>query len=216
MVNVVNDPTSEIDRLDPESTVIELSSGISAKVLPLRMRQLFKLLRIVTRGGAAYLPALRDALMLSGEEDAAEAFGTQLIAIAMLALPEAEDEAVAFIQSVVEPIGLRPGRDKQTKEQNTQLQVVLEAELFNPDIGDVVTIIETVVHQEKDDLVVLGKRLAAMFKVAAKTDQALVALQQASTELTPTSQEDLPEPVTSSQPSTDGPTTESSTSQSDA
>jgi hypothetical protein len=212
VVNVITDPTSEIDRLDPESAVVDLSSGISAKVLPLRMRQLFKLLRIVTRGGSSYRPALRDALSMATDENAAEVFGTQLLAIAVIALPEAEDETVAFIQSVVEPVGLTSGRDKQAKERNAQLVDVLYSELENPDIGDVVTIIETVVNQEKDDLVALGKRLAAMFKVAAKTDPTLAAIQQASIDQTAGSQEPLPEPVISSPPSTDGPTIVSSTS----
>lgn len=215
MSNAVNSSISEIDRLDPESTFVELSSGVSAKVLPLRMRQLFKLLRIVTRGGSAYLPALRDAFLLATDEGAADVFGTQLIAIAVMALPEAEDEAVAFIQSVVEPVNLRPGSDKQSKEHNNQLYAILYSELENPDIGDVLTIIEAVINQEKDDLVALGKRLAAMFRVASKADPEIAATLQGSTEQTQPSQEPSPVPVTSSPQSTGGQTTQSSTLQSD-
>lgn len=215
MSNAVNSSISEIDRLDPESTFVELSSGVSVKVLPLRMRQLFKLLRIVTRGGSAYLPALRDAFLLATDEGAADVFGTQLIAIAVMALPEAEDEAVAFIQSVVEPVNLRPGSDKQSKEHNNQLYAILYSELENPDIGDVLTIIEAVINQEKDDLVALGKRLAAMFRVASKADPEIAATLQGSTEQTQPSQEPSPVPVTSSPQSTGGQTTQSSTLQSD-
>lgn len=215
MSNAVNSSISEIDRLDPESTFVELSSGVSVKVLPLRMRQLFKLLRIVTRGGSAYLPALRDAFLLATDEGAADVFGTQLIAIAVMALPEAEDEAVAFIQSVVEPVNLRPGSDKQSKEHNNQLYSILYSELENPDIGDVLTIIEAVINQEKDDLVALGKRLAAMFRVASKADPEIAATLQGSTEQTQPSQEPSPVPVTSSPQSTGGQTTQSSTLQSD-
>lgn len=209
---------SEIDRLDPQGETIKLSSGIQVTVLPLRMRQLFRLLRIVTRGGAAYLPMLRDALMMSGDENAAEVFGTQLIAIAMIALPEAEDEAVDFVQSVVEPASLLPGKDKQATEINASRRNALADELGNPDLDDLVTIIETVIDREKDDLVALGKRLGAMFNLAVKTgqvDQETAQTIQESVVQIPESPVPSPEPSISSPLSTDGPTMSSLTSPSD-
>jgi hypothetical protein len=204
--------SSETDRLDPVPEFVELGSGTRVRVLSLKMRQLFRLLRIVTRGGAQYLPLLRDA-MLTAEENSAEAFGTQLMAIAMIALPEAEDEAVAFVQSVVEPADLHARNDKQSRELNEQLRIALDAELDNPDLNDLVTILETVINREKADLVALGKRLRAMFSVALKTGQVPdVPSPHGSSEPTRQSPEPSLVPVISSPPSTDGLTTSSSTS----
>lgn len=202
---------SEIDRMDPVPVPVQLVSGIKVYILPLRMRQMFKLLRIITRGGAHYIPMLKDALV---SDDPSEVFGTQLLAIAMLALPEAEDQATEFIQSVVEPVDLRRGNDKQTKEHNAGVRQTLLLELDNPDLDDVVTIIEKVIEQEKDDLAALGKRLAAMFRAAMKTEPVLATLAESSAQIQ-ASQEDSPEPATLSHLNTGGPTITSSTSPSD-
>ena len=219
MTGVVTDPgvvlsSSETDRIDPVSDVIKLKSGTQVRVLPLRMRQLFRLLRIITRGGAQYLPMLREAWVSSkDDEDGAEAFGAQLLAVALIALPEAEDEAVEFIQAVVEPANMVARNDKQTREHNATLQIELNAELHNPLPDDVVTILEAVIQSNKDDLVSLGKRLGAMLGLALKTGQSPdVKGPQGSSELIPQSSDLSQEPLTSSAQSMDGPMTSSSIS----
>lgn len=206
--------SAETDRLDPVPDVLKLSSGTRISVVPLRMRQLFRLMRIITRGGAQYLPMLRDAWTASKDNaDAAEVFGTQLLAVALIALPEAEDEAVEFIQSVVEPVDLLTRDDKQSREFNARQRAELDVELNNPLPDDLVTIIEAVVLLNKDDLVALGKRLGAMMAIALKTGQVPdVKTPQGSSELIPTSSGRSPEPSTSSPLSTDGQTASSSTS----
>ena len=212
--------TSETDRLDPTSELIELVSGSKVAIQRLKLRQLFRLLRIITRGGAGYIPMLREAMMLASEEERAEAFGTQLLAIALIALPEAEDEAVEFIMSVVEPEGLTPGKDKKQRERNDELRRNLSEELFNPEPEDAISILEAVIMREKSDLVALGKRLSAAFTMMSKTGQ-LDSNKKSENSLessapTPESSEGTPEPSTSSPASTDGPTTSSSTSTSAA
>lgn len=210
--------SSETDRLDPEPVLVELVSGSRVEIQRLKLRQLFRLLRIITRGGASYIPMLREAMTLSNEEERAEAFGTQLIAVALLALPEAEDEAVEFIMSVVEPEGITPGNDKRQRELNESLRRSLSEELFNPEPEDAISILEAVVNREKTDLVALGKRLSAAFSMAQKTGQMdetatkSPALRPVSTEQTPDSSEVTPEPSTSSRRSTAGRTKKSSTS----
>ena len=211
---------SETDRLDPPTEYLTLENGLRVRLLPLRMRQLFRLLRIVTRGGAQYLPMLREAMAgATSGEDGARVFGTQLLAVTLLALPEAEDEAVDFISSVVEPAELSLGSDKAAIARNEGLRVELGTELFNPDPQDVVTILEAVVGAEKDDLVALGKRLAATWGVATKTgqiqpDQSPPPSQ--STEPTRPSSAASPVPSTSSPAPTAGPTRSSSLSPSPA
>lgn len=209
----MSESTSETDRLDPTPSLVELTDGRKVEIQRLKLRQLFRLLRIITRGGAGYLPMLRDALTGSNDEDRAEAFGTQLLAIAFIALPEAEDEAVEFIMSVVEPVGLTPGVDKRQREENETLRRSLTEHLYNPEPEDAITIIEAVVNREKNDLVALGKRLTAAFKMAEKTGQLKDAeTSPESTERTPLLSVPSPEPSISSPLSTDGLTTPSSTS----
>lgn len=204
---------SETDRLDPVADLIVLKSGTPVRVVPLRMRQLFRLLRIITRGGAQYIPMLREAWATAEGDDAAEVFGTQLLAVALIALPEAEDESVEFVQSVVEPAAMLTRNDKQSREHNASLRAALDQELYNPLPDDLVTIIEAVILNNKDDLVSLGKRLGAMMSLALKTGQTPdVSSPQGSSELTPPLSDLSPEPVTSSPPNTDGPTTSYSTS----
>jgi hypothetical protein len=210
--------TSETDRLDPTPAVIELVSGSMVEIQRLKLRQLFRLLRIITRGGAGYLPMLREAMISSSDEDRAEAFGTQLLAVALMALPEAEDEAVEFIMSVVEPVGLTPGNDKRQRERNEELRRALSEELFNPEPEDAISIIEAVIMREKSDLVALGKRLGAAFQMMTKTGQLKTeetttpALRPVSTDPIPESSEDTPAPSTSSRRSTAGRTKRSSIS----
>jgi len=189
------------------------------------MRQLFRLLRIITRGGAQYLPMLREAMAGAAADDGAEVFGTQLLAVALLALPEAEDEAVEFLGSVVERADLSAGTDKAARTRNDSLIAELATELYNPEIEDVITILEAVVAAEKDDLVALGKRLAATWGVAAKTGQLDPTKSQpvqppsqpsGSTVPTPESSAGSPDPLTSSPALMDGQTTQSSLSPSPA
>ncbi len=207
--------SSETDRLDPPSDLVALADGRKVEIQRLKLRQLFRLLRIITRGGAGYLPMLRDALAGSGnDEDRAEAFGTQLIAIAFIALPEAEDEAVEFIMSVVEPEGILLGRDKHSVKTNDDLRQKLADYLYNPEPEDAITIIEAVIDREKADLVSLGKRLMASFKMAEKTGQLNDKKTSGSSTPTPPLSVVTPEPSTSSPASTDGATSESSTSES--
>ncbi|MFA7264851.1 MAG: hypothetical protein WC054_00825 [Candidatus Nanopelagicales bacterium] len=211
-------PNSETDRLDPEGKLIELVSGSKVEIQRLKLRQLFRLLRIITRGGAAYIPMLREAMSISGDEERAEAFGTQLLAIALIALPEAEDEAVEFIMSVVEPDGLTPGADKKQRETNDDLRRKLSEELFNPEPEDAISIIEAVIMREKNDLAALGKRLSAAFTMMTKTGQLTNSQtsnsQPESGSPTPELSVVTPEPQTSSRRSTAGKTKKSSTSES--
>jgi hypothetical protein len=91
----------------------------------------------------------------------------------LLSIPDAEDETVEFIRAMVYPDGLieRKGLNKQDVERNKELWAALDEELENPDLDDLVTIIEAVVRREADDIQALGKRLAAMVSLAAKTGQ---------------------------------------------
>jgi len=199
---------AELDALDPQPEQVKLSTGTLIQIEDLRSRQFFKFLRIITHGA---LPLMQDMSLfqLDPNTDARE-FSGKLMSIMLLSIPDAEDETIEFVRSMCRPVGLIEGRklNKQDTERNTELWFKLELDLDNPELDDLVTIIEAIVRREASDIQALGKRLAAMFKLAEKTGQ----LSPTPSSPTPTSSEDSAEPSTSSPPSTDGPTTSSVTS----
>lgn len=195
--------TSEIDALDPRATPIQLSSGTWILIEALRARQFFKLLRIITHGA---LPLLRDAGLFEVDQDPEE-FGQKLLSVMVMAVPDAEDQTIDFLLSMVKPHGLTERRpiNKQDKENNERLWQIVYAEMSNPDLGDLLTIVEAIVRQEAKDIQALGKRLAAMFQIAEKTGQ-IPPESKSPTSPEQNSSEDSPARSTSSRPSTDGTT----------
>jgi hypothetical protein len=92
-----------------------------------------------------------------------EDFAQSLISLFLFAIPEAEDEAVDFIRLMVEPVGPFAEGERETAEEK------LFGDLENPELEDIVTIVEGVIQREGKDLRALGKRLGTMLEVARKT-----------------------------------------------
>lgn len=161
---------NEIDKLDPLPESVTLRSGLVIQLESLRSRQFFKLLRIITHGA---LPGMANAGMLSADGMESEEFLGRLVTVVLLAIPDAEDETIEFVRSMCYPAGLidRKNLNKQDIEHNTALWEGLDEELINPDLDDLVTIIEAIIKREAEDIQALGKRLMAMFKLAEKTGQ---------------------------------------------
>lgn len=199
---------NEIDALDPVPEQVKLATGTVVVLESLRARQFFKLLRIVTHGA---LPVMQDMSILRMDPNADPGeFAGKLLSLMLLSIPDAEDETIEFIRSMCKPVGLIEGRklNKQDAERNNELWNRLDNDLDNPELDDLLTIVEAVVKREAADIQALGKRLAGMLKLAEKTGQ-LSSLPNRTSETTPLSSADSPEPSTSSPPSTDGPTTPS-------
>lgn len=163
----------EIERLDPQPQThapdengtpkkLQLKSGIEFDVEPLKLRQFLALLRIMTRGAAGIYAMGAGASLTSGNLDG-EAFARELLTMVVFAIPEAEDETVEFAKSIV-----RPAKLTGNKTVDDELRQLLSAELDNPELEDLVSIIEVVVNREGNDLKALGKRLGGMMKVADK------------------------------------------------
>jgi hypothetical protein len=209
---VADEPDNELDRLDPPPDFITLRSGIEVRLLPLRTRQLFKLLRIITHGAG-------QQLLTSGIDfaDEPQVFIQKLLGLVLFSIPDAEQEAVDFLQSMIEPADLvdKPVRDmsKQEREGNIAAWTALNVEMYNPDPDDTISIIEVVVRREAADLQALGKRLRQFLELAAKMGQ--VKSEPANGD-GPRPLQDLrlpessPESSTSSPPSTGGKTRTSS------
>ena len=186
--------------LDPDGRAWEV------ELVPMRTRELMRLLRILTNGAAWIFPTLMEA----EREDGPEAVLEQLIAALVLAIPEAEGPTLAFIKCMVR----LPKDGESTKAERAQLDIYLD----NPEPEDIITIITAIAEEEGGDLVSLGKRLSGVVALMAKAQQGKNASQSpipkdgpGSTDSSPTSSTDSSEPSTSSQASTDGVTSTSST-----
>jgi hypothetical protein len=200
----------DVSTLNPVPLDVTLEDGTVVLLEPLKMRQFFRLMRIITHGGG---PAILNT-QLSPGDDIGE-FITKLVTLLLFSIPDAEQETIDFFLSVVKPIGLIERRplNKADRERNTALYNTLVEKLDNPELEDFVTVIEAVVQREAADIQSLGKRLMSMLKVAQKvgvTDPELSSPNP--TFPVPTSSEDSAEPSTLSPPNTDGQTNISPTS----
>jgi hypothetical protein len=160
--------TRDVEVIVPEDELVALSTGTSVRIQPLKARQFFKLLRIITHGAGGMLLNIQFS-----PDDTPEAFGAKLVALVGFAVPDAEDEVIDFLLSMTEPEGFKSGRKltKDQKDANKQLLEDFMDEMDNPELEDIVTLIEAIVKREAEDLQALGKRLMTMFDLAKRTGQ---------------------------------------------
>ena len=145
-----------------------LSTGTRIKIARLRTRETMSLLRILTKGAGDVLAQTRFSLDMDPEE-----FMGIFIGSVMLSVPVAEDETLEFVQRMVLPeFFIDDPRTKPERESNQQMLDALYTEMHNPELDDLLEIVERVVRAEAPHIQALGKRLAAMLalqpKVAAK------------------------------------------------
>ena len=152
-------PAEDVQRLLPDPhEPVELINGSRVRIKPLRLREFLAMLKIVTRGAAMAMGSVR---LDTNDDD----FAQSLISLFLFAIPEAEEEAVDFIRLMVEPVGPFADGEREAAENK------LFEDLDNPELEDIVTIVEGVVQREGKDLRALGKRLGTMLEVAKKTGQ---------------------------------------------
>lgn len=186
---------SELDRLAPPVSEIKLSNGTLVEIERLRTRQFFKLLKILTSGAGALLNDYRLDGNLTAEE-----FQARLLALVVLAVPEAEEEAMDFLRSMVVPSGLKTGRQLSSadKAHNDEIIMAYNDAMTNPELEDTIEIIETIVRNEAADMQRLGKRLMQMAEKTGQIKRVPGETTSSSETATPQeSSEDIPEPSTS-------------------
>ena len=193
----------EIDALDPLPETFELSNGITVLIEPLKTRQFFRLFRIITHGAPSYLEGSLTGLF----EGEADEVTTRLVAMIVFSIPEAEEQTMDFLASMVRPVGLeREAGNKAATLRNSQKWNEVEAAMVNPSMDDTLGIVEQIIRRESKDLAALGKRLVSMLEMAARTGQTdSPATSDASTKTESSARSR--KRSTSSAPSTDGPTT---------
>lgn len=205
---------TELNALIEVPEPVKLESGTEVLVQDLRLRQLLKLLRIITRKG---LPLAQEmGLFRLSPDDDRDEFVTNLLAVLFMCIPDAEDETIEFLRSMVQPAGLvdRRSLSRQEQQDNQERWTQLYLEIDNPTLEDTATLIEKIVRREAGDIQALGKRVAGMLNFAKKTGQIPTDL-PTSTSSAPNSSADSPGASISSPPSTDGLTTSSRTFASD-
>lgn len=157
----------DIDAISAEPTPLTLESGLPIKVLRIRTLATMALLRILTRGAGEALLSLR-----LGGDTTEEEFTGALLGAVLFSIPETPTETIEFINLMVEPGNLNtmpsnPGDFAHNQEQYD----LLRAELADPSLEDLVTIIEQIVKLEAPHVVALGKRLATLFPTALKAEK---------------------------------------------
>lgn len=151
---------TELERLDPTPTEIVLSTGHKVEVVPIRFRQFLAFLKIITTGGIHALGSIELNSDMSDEE-----FAAKMVALLVFSIPEADDEAVGFMRSIIRPV---PTGDRG---KDAELEQELDAVMYNPDLDDVVSIVEVMARNEASDIKALGKRLRSLMSLATKTGQ---------------------------------------------
>lgn len=159
---------SDVAVIVDEGDKVTLESGTEVLIVPLKSRQFFKMLRIITHGAGGMLLNFKFSA-----NDSADEFGAKLVALLAFAIPDADDEVFDFLLSMVKPANLKEGKGltKAQVADNIRIAEELAEELENPELGDTLTLIETIVKREAEDLQALGKRLMKMFDLAKKTGQ---------------------------------------------
>jgi hypothetical protein len=193
---------TDLDRLDPVLLTVTLLSGVVYSVLRIKTRQFFRLMRILTHGAGERV--LRGALKFEGSS---EEFSSSLMQVLLLSIPDAEEETIYFIQSMLRPLGLAIDREdgtKVTKDDDAADKVKwaqLSKDTYNPELEDLVTIFAAIVRQEASEIQALGKRLGDLLQAQ------FPSLRPSEKTKTTDSSEATPELSTPSAGTTDGPTT---------
>lgn len=157
-------PRDEAERLEPDPTgPITLMSGQVVEVVPLKLRETMKLLKIVTRGAGAVLEQLMGDLDLNDPV----AFAQTLGALIIMSIPEAEDEVIDFVRCMVVPVNMASLPQPEKIEQLN----ILAGDMSNPELEDVISIVERVIRRESEDIRNLGKRISVAFNLSKKVGE---------------------------------------------
>jgi hypothetical protein len=175
--------TDETEILDPRNQPLTLESGIEIEINPLRTYELFALARIITSGAGPMLGQLN--FNVPGD-----AFQTQLLAMLIFALPEADKETIEFLNRMCTPKDLdkSPKLSKKAKDANDELWAQMGSDLSNPLPEDLLTIIEAIIYAEAPHIQSLGKRLVQIVETVRKLSPL-----KARSVTTPNSQESSPD-----------------------
>lgn len=171
---------TETEILDPVPSTYTMADGFVVSIEPLKTRQFFRLVRIFTQGASIAASGGDISSIFSGN---GEAVGSQLIGLAIVAIPEAEDASLDFLRSMVAPADLRTGTrlSQEDEDHNDREWAKVDAALFNPSPVDTLGLIKVIIQREKDSLASLGKQLVETLQATANQAEPLNASNENST-----------------------------------
>lgn len=143
-----------------EKGYVTLSNGHQLELKQLKARQLFSLMRIITRGAFELMPSL----MSNMGQQTADEFANSLIAVAVWAVPEAPEATLDFLRSM---LVFDMGPDNKVSERGME-DIEL---LMDPEMEDILEIVSAIIVNNSDDLVSLGKKMRGALEVMKKTGQ---------------------------------------------
>lgn len=151
--------SNDVEALTPDPELVTLESGLQVRIEPLKTRGMFKLMKIVTRGAGPLI------FQMPLDFNNTEAFPQQLLTVLTMAIPEAESEAIEFIQAMVTPADFKEVTHSKADDQaNKELFERLAVELDDPTIDDTFTIISAIITNEAPHIQALGKRLGSILQ----------------------------------------------------
>jgi hypothetical protein len=165
--------SEDVDRIDPPPSELKLANGQVVLLKRMRTRQFFALLRIISRSA----PTMMRSMSLDPSRQSMEEFTTNLIALLVVSIPEADTETLEFLLSMVEPRDLGVS-DEQKKQAWRDLRVYLA----DPELDDTFNLVEAIIRREAPDLKALGERAIKTFQLAQKTGQVPREMTQGSSE----------------------------------
>ena len=124
----------DLEVILPEGGLV-MVAGMECTVLPLKSRQFFALIRILTSGLGPELAAMD----LTGLENDPDELQARLLSAFAFAVPNAIEETALFLNAIVEA--------KDPKDANAVM-----AEMMNPEIEVTLDTLGIMIEQEKDDL----------------------------------------------------------------
>lgn len=156
--------SNDVDALDPEPGHYTMESGQEVVIARIKTRELFKFLKILTRGAGPLLGQLEFS-----SSDSADEFAQRLVVLAVASIPEAEEETMEFLQFIVQPKNLIiPERTKDDTRRNEEEWQKLAEQLANPEIVDTIGIVTAMVRQEAEDIMSLGKKIQALLPASLR------------------------------------------------
>lgn len=155
--------TSELNSIDPTPEILTLSTGTQVSVSRVKTIQMLRLIKIFSAGDG-----IESLMFAYSNSDSEQDLAQKVLAVLVMAIPDAEAEVVGFLQSLVEPAHLRPRDSRQVADHefNERAWKNLAKDLENPEIEDTVTILTAVIKRELPEFRSLGKRLMSLIQVA--------------------------------------------------
>lgn len=153
-------PQEDVERLLPNpNDPFTLADGTRVTARHLKLREFLSMIKIVTRGASMAMGTV--PLNVNDAN-----FQQSLIMLFIFAIPEAPDESAEFVRQIIDPAP--PEGGWKSPEEEVAVSAHLDELMLNPDLDDLISVIETVIRKEGPDIRRLGKRLTDAMTLAQK------------------------------------------------